>query len=169
MGSRRDAGSTEPTQGTRPQTRQCPGAQASRWPDADRRKCRRTSPIFHDYSNGKLGNPFTGRGAVVAFCAHQVRALCRRTCHAGAETPLQKLYLTRPSQATSQDQPKIGCGSRRQMARCDTVNLSQARTVGGSRALGPPAGPRSPPPPVGRRGSNLMALSKMDVRCRQRK
>ena len=36
-------------------------------------KCRRTSPIFHDYSNGKLGNPFTGRGAVVAachFCAH---------------------------------------------------------------------------------------------------
>ena len=40
-------------------------------------KCRRTSPIFRDYSDGKLGNPFTGRGAVVAachFCAHQVRA-----------------------------------------------------------------------------------------------
>jgi hypothetical protein len=39
-------------------------------------KCRRTSPIFRDYSNGKLGNPFTGRGAVVAachFCAHQIR------------------------------------------------------------------------------------------------
>ena len=40
-------------------------------------KCRRTSPIFRDYSNGKLGNPFTGRGAVVAachFCARQIRA-----------------------------------------------------------------------------------------------
>jgi len=40
-------------------------------------KCRRTSPIFRDYSDGKLGNPFTGRGAVVAachFCAHQIRA-----------------------------------------------------------------------------------------------
>ena len=40
-------------------------------------KCRRTSPTFRDYSDGKLGNPFTGRGAVVAAChfwAHQIRA-----------------------------------------------------------------------------------------------
>jgi hypothetical protein len=40
-------------------------------------KCRRTCRIFRDYSDGKLGNPFTGRGAVVAachFCAHQIRA-----------------------------------------------------------------------------------------------
>ena len=56
---------------------------------------------------------------------------------------------------TGWSQPKTGYWSLRQMAPCDTVNLSHARACLGGRALGPPAGPRPPPSPVGRRGSYI--------------
>jgi hypothetical protein len=73
-------------------------------------------------------------------------------------------FRSRPLPSDKPRSVKIGCGSLRQMAPCDTVDLSQARTLGGVRALGPPAGPR-PPPFAGRQAWILhTALSTGDVR-----
>ena len=54
-------------------------------------KCRRTSPIFRDYSDGKLGNPFTGRGAVVEHQKDLARA--GSTVRVGWEASALERYI----------------------------------------------------------------------------